>query len=90
MKPWRSERQERDKNGRSRKVEMRKKTQTVKWRLCGAVVLIPAEKEARRSNAKGDKQVKMPSVKLKEELIDFEWKKRRLKERKKKSGTAVD
>lgn len=64
---------------------MRKKTQTVKWRLCGAVVLIPAEKEARRSNAKGDKKVKMPSVKLKEELIEFEWKKRgreRLKEKK--------
>lgn len=70
-----------------------KKTQTVKWRPCGAAVLIPAEKEVRRSNAKEDKKVKMPFVKLKEGLIGFEWKKRgreKLKERKKKSGTAID
>lgn len=65
MKPWRSERQERDKRRTQQKGgDERKKTQTVKWRLCGAAVLIPAEKEARRSNAKEDKKVKMPFVKL--------------------------
>ena len=48
----------------------RKKTQTVKWRPCGAAVSIPAEKEVRRSNAEENKKMKMPFVKLKG-LIGF-------------------